>query len=152
MPRFLIDDEDVDLYILAMKDEDPFVKSFAHKMHSSLNFKSIFGFERIIAILISELNKRESLKDEVVEALSYLSRNHADYVLQILPKLFGLEDGFLPKECALGDVSHHAHLIMVFNAASSLPEIITRLPLYVLNRYDFILASHPSYIPHVSNF
>ena len=134
-----------------MKDNDPLVKSFAHKMHSCLHFKSRTGFEKIVAVLIAELNERESLKDEVMEALSFLSKNHAIYVKEILSILFGLQEGLLPKECALGDLAHQAHLVMIFNAASSLPEIISHLPSYIVNRFDFMRACYPSIIPTVSH-
>jgi hypothetical protein len=146
--RFLVEDEDVDLYILAMNDNDPFVKSFSHKMHSSLNFKTSSGFEKVLNVLIGEVNENEG--SATIEALAALSKNHASMIADMIPLFFGLKNGFLPREFALGDATHRAHLLVVFNAASVLPSILAMLPKYVVARYDFIKSYYEEYIPEVS--
>ena len=143
-----MEDEDVDLYILAMKDNDPFVKSFSHKMHSSLNFKTTVGFEKILNVIIGEINENEGSAS--IEALAALSKNHAKMIDAMVPSFFGVTNGFLPKEFSLGDATHRSHLVMVFNAASILPSILGNLPKYVVARYDFIKSYYNNYIPVVN--
>ena len=110
--NFSIPDSNIDSFLLALRDNDVLVKSFAHRMYQGLKFQTLQGFRRVIEVLLDEVKIYQNYN--ALETLSILGKSHPEFIgltpwqfLTILdlllPSFFDVQSTYLSQEYSLSD-------------------------------------------------
>lgn len=97
--------------------------------------------------LLNNLKKYPEDKENVFQALQGIGIKHSHFMEYTVENLLNIDLNFAQMEANVNDVFYIAKLIVICNASSKNPHILSLLPKHTARHYRYLKDRYPKYFP-----
>ncbi|KAF9968929.1 Integrator complex subunit 4, partial [Actinomortierella ambigua] len=142
-----LDTEQLQIALGVLEDADKDVREAAHGMLQVIQMAGSDGMTSFLQGLESNLRRFPEDQMSVYQCIRAVGRRHGAFIEPMVTEMLGLNQMFLSFEKSADDMQYGAHLILIFNAAVSTPNILRMLPKYTFKHYTYLRDKYPNCFP-----
>ncbi|KAI8345632.1 armadillo-type protein [Mortierella sp. GBAus27b] len=144
------DTEQLQITLGVLEDADRDVRESTHRMLGVVTMATADGMTSFLTSIASNVKRFPEDQLSVYQCVRAVARRHGAFVESIVPEILNLNKMYLPIEENVEDMLYGGHLILIFNAATSNPRILTMLPKYTYKHYTYLRDKYPNCFPEPS--
>ncbi|CAG8559402.1 4298_t:CDS:10, partial [Acaulospora colombiana] len=143
-----LDSELLQITVCVLNDSDPVVRMSTHRMLGVAKLKSQDLIPQFVDSLIPSMNKYPEDQLSIYRCFKNVGLTHGDYIEHYVPIFFKMESTYISREIKQNDPQRN--LILVFNASTTNPKILSMLPDYAGRHYEYLRIKFPDCFPDVN--
>ena len=143
-------EDQVDIILSALEDHNCVIREALHDLIGSCQMESTSALRSSIELLSNNLNKNPKDKPSIWKCFMNLGLHHPQFVSTLVNELIGIHPFLELPEPSLEDCSYLNILILILNAASKMPSILSQLERYTPRHYSYLRHAHPNLVPIIT--
>lgn len=141
------DEEQLEIAVGAFEDSDPLARHATHDLFSVVRLTCQPSLTTLLDALQANMDRYPMDILSIYRCLSDVGKRHEDYIESLVPSLLKLDKRFLPKEANVEDLMYTAYVILIVNACTSNPKMLSGLPKYIFRHFAYFKSKYPDCIP-----
>jgi integrator complex subunit, putative len=147
--NIVLREDQVDIILFVLEDSSIDIREALHDTLGNCKLSTKEALKSCIDSLLDNLKKYPEDKHSIWSCFQKLGLNHPSLTLPLVTELLMIHPYLDLPESSLEDNSYISVLILVFNAASQCPAIISIFQNHTIKHYSYLRDSFPTLVPHV---
>ncbi|KAI8374468.1 armadillo-type protein [Radiomyces spectabilis] len=141
------DAEQLEIALGALDDSDRVAREATHDLIKVMRLTEKNTLTTLLDGLMTNMKRYPQDQLSIYRCLRDVGRRHADYVETLIPTLLSLDKRYLPREMNMEDHVYIANVILIVNACTTDPSMLTVLPKYMFRHFVYLQSRYSDCIP-----